>query len=205
MALTEIQQFFDQFAAEWDYHFKPERRKRLHQIFARNLSFLKGPILDLGCGTGILLEVFKQELKRPPEQIIELDLSLNMLKQVCEGKGKFFPPCFPVQADGQYLPLKSNTMGSVVAFQVFPHFLQPEQVSKEILRVLKPNGYFAVLHLDDHQTLNTLHRSLHPIVQNHQLPPANILQKFFEQHGFLRIKSAEHKGLYFVLVQKPLY
>lgn len=205
MALTEIQRFFDVYAEQWDYHFKPDRRQRLHRIFRQNLSFLKGAFLDLGCGTGILLNVFKQELENMPVSVMELDLSFSMLKQNCDRHSKLPFPRYFVQGDGQKLPLKSESFDNVIAFQVFPHFLNHEAVTKEVFRVLKPGGYFCVLHLDDHQTLNALHRSLHPAVENHQLPAANVLTKFFEQHGFLRIKSSEHKGLYFVLVQKPLY
>lgn len=205
MALTEIQRFFDVYAEKWDYHFKPDRRQRLHRIFRQNLSFLKGDFLDLGCGTGILLNVFKQELENMPVSVMELDLSFSMLKQNCDRHSKLPFPRYFVQGDGQKLPLKSESFDNVIAFQVFPHFLNHEAVTKEVFRVLKPGGYFCVLHLDDHQTLNALHRSLHPAVENHQLPAANVLTKFFEQHDFLRIKSSEHKGLYFVLVQKPLY
>lgn len=205
MALSEIQRFFDVYAEQWDYHFKLERRQRLHQIFKQNLSFLKEPILDLGCGTGILLDVFKQKLKNTPDSVIELDLSLNMLKQN-SGLHEQYPfQRYFIQGDGQQIPLKSKSMNNVIAFQVFPHFLNHQSATTEIFRVLKPGGYFCVLHLDDHQKLNSLRRSLHPAVENHQLPAANVLTKFFEQHSFLRIKSSEHKGLYFVPVQKPLY
>ncbi len=203
MALADIRQFFDVFALHWDDHFGKERRRQLHRIFGRHLSFLHGPILDLGCGTGILLDVFKSELQNNPELVIELDLSLAMLKRIPLSQRSLPFRVGLVQGDGQKLPLAPHTFNSVIAFQVFPHFQHVQQVTNEVLRILKPGGYFCVLHLDDHQTLNDLHRSLHPLVRNHRMMAATRLAKFFVHQGFLNRKTIEQKDLYLVVVKKP--
>ena len=90
-----------------------------------NSMELKGMILDLGSGTGMLSEFLNKE-------IIGVDFSIKMLKK--SGKYK-------ILGDAENLPFKNDTFDIVLSFtliQNLPNF----GVFKEVRRILKPNSLF---------------------------------------------------------------
>ena len=46
-----------------------------------------------------------------------------------------------IQSDGQYLPFKNLGFDSIISIDVLEHFENPEDVIKELYRVLKQDGY----------------------------------------------------------------
>ncbi len=199
--LRQIQKYFDQKAPDWDYSFDVEKLERLRAIFKSLIPPLESPVLDLGCGTGALLHVLPGQLP-DSAHIIELDISFFMLTQALAKSQNLKIRVNGLQGDGHALPFKAATVGSVVAFQVFPHFVQPQRVIEQIARCLKPGGLFCVLHLMDHQTLNNLHRRFGDVVQNHALPAINVLQSWAASQSFDVIEARENHELYLLLAQK---
>lgn len=92
---------------------------------------LKGDILDLGAGTGLLSDFLGTD-------VTAVDVSERMLK---EGSGK------RVQADVQELPFKSNSFDWVLSFSVIMNAENPSNVLEEVRRVLKPGGFFVLTYL----------------------------------------------------------
>ncbi|HLV36257.1 MAG TPA: class I SAM-dependent methyltransferase [Spirillospora sp.] len=88
-------------------------------------------VLDLGCGPGIYAEVLMQQ--QPGIRYYGLDLSSGML-------AKHPYPRSLVQADGQYLPFADCTFDVVMANHVLYHLPDIERATREIRRVLKPEG-----------------------------------------------------------------
>ncbi len=199
--LRQIQKYFDQKAPEWDYSFDVEKLERLRAIFKSLIPPLKSPVLDLGCGTGALLHVLPAQLSSNAP-IIELDISFFMLTQALAKSRNLKIRVNALQGDGHALPFKAATVGSVVTFQVFPHFVQPQRVIEQIARCLKPGGLFCVLHLMDHQKLNNLHRRFGDVVENHALPAVQVLQQWVESQSFEVLRAIENQELYLLLAQK---
>ncbi len=91
-------------------------------------------ILDVGCGTGILLnQLF---LLNKNLQLYGLDISSEMIK-IAKNKLKEVEI---KKGSASNLPYKNNIFDYVFCANSFHHYLNSEQSLKEMFRVLKPKG-----------------------------------------------------------------
>lgn len=103
---------------------------------ARAVSPRADDVLDLGCGSGGLI----QELVRPGRRVIGLDLSEHELALAAERSDTPF-----ICADGRRLPFADASLDAVVS-ALGPVVLQPPEVLfAEVGRVLRPGGVFAFI------------------------------------------------------------
>lgn len=99
---------------------------------------LKGKILDLGCGNG---EYSFLLAKRRENQIIALDSSpelCGIIRQ--ELVKKKIQNVQVVDGDAHHLPFPNDSFDACFCNTVLEHVNDPEQIVKEIKRVLKKNG-----------------------------------------------------------------
>jgi len=82
------------------------------------------PILDLGCGTGLLKKVLLRN-------IFGCDISFEMLERAAK-RGETV-----VQADMEFLPFKSGVFNSVLSFTSLQNLLEAKQALEEVKRVSK--------------------------------------------------------------------
>ena len=125
---------------------------------------LREPILDLGCGTGVVLRIFKGC------NIWGCDFSFNMLKFARYECRKL------ICADAHSLPFKDGVFSTVLCFQSFPHFDDKLQALSEMERVIKSGGQVLIIHLEDRNSLNRFHRRIRE-VENDFLPSLRSLKK----------------------------
>lgn len=95
----------------------------------------RGPILDVGCGTGIMLEHLA-DLGTPTG----LDFSATAL-EFCRKRGAERL----VQARGEQLPFADDSFAAVTAFGVIEHIDADRASIEEWARVLKPRGDLVLL------------------------------------------------------------
>ncbi len=96
----------------------------------------KGFILDVGCGTGIALEMIGKKSKR---RYFGIDISSTSI-QMCKTKGidcRFY--------NGQKIPFKDEYFQLVGSFNVLEHTNDPISFLNEKLRVLKKGGYLIIV------------------------------------------------------------
>ena len=93
------------------------------------------PVLDLGCGDGHFTESTFEEIN-----LIGFDPSLNELLQA-KGIGSLNPL---VQGLWANLPFPDNYFGTVISNSVLEHIPDVDEVIFEVVRVLKPGGFFVV-------------------------------------------------------------
>jgi ubiquinone/menaquinone biosynthesis C-methylase UbiE len=86
---------------------------------------LRGKIMDLGCGTGLLSEFLQRDL-------VGCDSSKEMLK--IRGSGDL--------CEIENLPYKNASFDWVLSFSVLMNSQDPEKALKEVKRVLKKDGTF---------------------------------------------------------------
>lgn len=108
----------------------------LHRLRERAMLRLladygRGPYLDVGCGTGLIL----RHLSGNPTGI---DLNPRNLEKA----RKYAPSASLIQGDiEERLPFDDNIFETVTSTEVLEHLLYPEKTLQEIARVLIPGGY----------------------------------------------------------------
>jgi ubiquinone/menaquinone biosynthesis C-methylase UbiE/DNA-binding transcriptional ArsR family regulator len=144
------QSYFRRHAAQWD------RIRKLHVTDAAVEDAMRAALaeqpfrslLDLGTGTGRILEMFGPQLERG----LGVDLSLDMLliaRDRLERAG--LRHCSVRQADIYDLPLADASFEAVVIHQVL-HFLDDGgRAVKEAARVLRPGGSLLMVDFAPHE------------------------------------------------------
>lgn len=89
----------------------------------------KAKILDVGCGYGVFLEKFVKNG-------FGIDGNYNHVN-VCKKRGLNV-----IHGYAEKIPFKDNEFDCVILMQTLEHSLKPDEVFKEIFRVLKPGGLF---------------------------------------------------------------
>ncbi len=103
-------------------------------------------ILDLGCGTGFVTRALLPAL-RPGDLLVAMDLGCAPLQAAVksERKSRPFVPA-PCAADAQQIPLADASIDLVAMNASLHHLPAPLDALREIDRVLKPGGFFALGH-----------------------------------------------------------
>lgn len=103
-------------------------------------------IVDIGCGTGLSTEVCVEYAKN----VIGVEASKDMLKKalIKENKNLKF-----IQGYGEKTGLKDECADIVICSQAF-HWMNPDSTIKEVYRILKKGGIFAVIDADYPPVIN---------------------------------------------------
>lgn len=86
--------------------------------------YIRGAVLDIGCGEKKYADLFKIE------RYISVELAV-----------KFRPD---IIANGEALPFSSETFDSILSTQVLEHVRDLDKFMLEVIRVLKQGGYFVI-------------------------------------------------------------
>lgn len=131
---------FDIWAGSYDWILPSVFYRAIHQ---RLLEYVNLPepanVLDLGCGTGRLLD--RLATKFPNLRGTGLDLSPNMLR-VARLSNRHRPRLIYVEGKAELLPFGDGQFDAVFNTISFLHYLEPQQVISEVSRVLTPGGRF---------------------------------------------------------------
>jgi ubiquinone/menaquinone biosynthesis C-methylase UbiE len=159
------------------------RTPRFLEYFSSLLSQIPGPrLLEVGCGEGLILgRVAKTEK-------FGIDLSVEALK-----RARMTGPAHLSVALAERLPFPSAYFDVIASVGVMEHFLDIDEATSEIRRVLRPGGhYVALTHIDQ-----TLWERLSQKVWDYVLPPRPL-----QFARWLRTKLAP--GAKADLVQQPI-
>lgn len=105
-------------------------------------------LLDIGTGTGRMLEVFGPRVERA----VGVDLSREMLAVARVNLERAdLPNCSIRQADMYQLPLPGASFDAVIIHQVLHYAERPAQAIAEAARVLRPGGHLAIVDFAPHE------------------------------------------------------
>jgi len=120
------------------YHMQERERAILNMLMENDIDISEGKILEVGCGSGHILQRF---LEFGAEKVFGIDLIEHRVKA---GK-KYHPNVFLVQGDAAQLPYPDHSFNLVMQFMCLSSVLNDhmrKQISIEMWRVLKPGGVF---------------------------------------------------------------
>lgn len=143
-------QFFNQIAFKWDL-----LKRKILGDFDLNLAIIQEippcrVAVDLGCGTGELMEKMQSIAKR----VIGVDSSSKMLEQA-RNRLRNSNENFDLRlGELEHLPLKNEEADCVVISMVLHHLSAPDLIIAELARVLKKNGTMIIADYDKHKDEN---------------------------------------------------
>ena len=178
--IKEHQKFFNHHAVDWDDDYSLEKIERIKNILSNSEIEYQGKILDVGCGTGILIPILK-EISAPDSTIFELDFALEMLEKNKYKKENKNPNIFRINSDVHTLPFADHSFDLAICFATLPHFWDKQKALMEIYRILSNQGYLVILHLMSSTQLNQLHASTGEIIKKDRMQPIPILSKYLEE------------------------
>lgn len=129
--------YYDEFAS-W---YEKERHEGYHALIDDlELSLLdpyvnaEAEVLEVGCGTGLLLDRVAPRAKRA----VGVDISAGMLQKAVERGLEV------AQADAAALPFADASFDLVYSFKVLAHVEQIDAALKEAARVTRPGGHLVL-------------------------------------------------------------
>ena len=127
---------YSRLARKYDTVWKKYNTATIDETLKRVDTAGSKTILDIGCGTGILLDEVQQ--RENGIQTFGCDLSFEMLRQTTQKEnGNLLHISV---ADATALPYPSDRFDTIFSTSVFHFIRNPNAALNEMYRVLKPNG-----------------------------------------------------------------
>ena len=127
----------------YDQLYRGEQYSKFRYIFFEKKLPIKNVILDIGCGTGLLIEFMKKHGIDFFKIYFCLEPSMNMLMKVIE-KGLCDERIVLLNGYGENLPIRDRVVDAIYLFTVWDNVEDRESLIKEVLRVLAPKGYVLI-------------------------------------------------------------
>ncbi len=200
MDLHHKQTYFNELAARWDHlPAPPDAPARLARFVARCLGDSAHRVLDVGCGTGVLLGHLHAS-PAPPREVVELDLAEAMLQE--NRKKPAAASVAHVCGEAQRPPFRHSAFDRVICFNALPHLSPIDETLARMLDCLCPDGLLTVGHLMASTELNQFHSMIGGAVAGDRLPPASDLAAVLTGLGAEVVCQEEEPGWYFVQARR---
>ena len=152
MNKSDVIEFFDRYAAQWDADQIPKdaiiNRILDNANIGENLD-----VLDVACGTGVLFPFY---LERGVRTVTGIDISHEMARIAAE-KHKDIETIRVICGDVEETRFDKQ-FDSVMVYNAFPHFPDPERLIATLASLLKAGGRLTIAHsasreqIDDHHS-----------------------------------------------------
>jgi ubiquinone/menaquinone biosynthesis C-methylase UbiE len=191
--------YFNELAAEWDHLPGQPDTGQIRDFVhcSRVAGALR--ILDVGCGTGILLP-YLRDFYSEATCLVEFDFAEHMLKV---NAAKYSDDRIShICADAQSMPFADSCFDLVLCFGILPHLDNKSAAIGQIFRILRQGGVLCVGHLMGSSELNTFHSGLPGPVSGDLLPSVETLAHMLRETGITEISAEENPHWYFLRAVK---
>jgi len=189
--------FFDKLAPSWDS--MEIRFNDVIDTILDNAGVTAGTsILDVACGTGILIPDY---LKRGVEKVTAIDISPKMTEIAMNKFGnedKVEIICGDVQNDDRL-----ETYDRIVVYNAFPHFPDPDRLISNLSQRLTDDGTLTIAHGQSREKIDAHHNGAAKHVSN-GLMEVEKLVEIFERYLDVTVSISDEK-MYQVVGRKWRY
>ena len=192
-------EFFNALAESWDTT-RAHDPARLRELTARTGIGSGDAVLDVGCGTGVLIP-FLRESVGDSGCVLGIDIADNMVK-IAADKFARFDNVAVRRAD--IMEFSTDCLFQhVTCLNFFSHIQdRPAFLRKVIGEWLAPEGFLHVFHDISRTRVNAIHGES-KTVKKDRLPPCGEVGELFRAAGFIVEVCFETDESYFVRGRKP--
>lgn len=189
--------FFDRLAGNWDES-RAHDDAKLSRLIEMAGIHAQDRVLDIGCGTGVLLPFLKAVVGENGS-ITELDFSANMIARAKMKHGDTAGVTYVVADILEYEPGVLFT--KVVCLNFYPHVQDKNLFIKRMNRLLDDQGALIIMHDMSRAAVNAIHGQS-AVVTEDRLPPVEDIAKLLAENGFVVDKTMDTADLYFIRGRK---
>jgi len=147
MNKADIIEFFNSCAPSWDAEMIKD--DRIINCILDKAGIVEGTrVLDVACGTGVLFPYYAER----GAHVTGIDISPEMVIRA----RKKFPNTRVICGDVESFSF-DTAFDSVVVYNAFPHFPEPERLIRALALLLTPGGRLTVAHGMSQSRINTHH------------------------------------------------
>ena len=186
MNKRDVIEFFDRYAPHWDADQIP--KDRIINRILDNVGIGEGQdILDVACGTGILFPFY---LERKAASVTGIDISPEMAKLASE-KHREYDSTRVICGDVEETSF-DRQFDSVMVYNAFPHFPEPDQLIATLATLTKEGGRLTIAHGASREQIDNHHSGAASKVSN-GLMSAEELKELFEPYFRVDIVISTHE------------
>lgn len=192
-------EFFNTLAESWDQA-RAHDPARLAELVARTGIQAGQAVLDVGCGTGVLISHLLKTVGATG-RVTGVDVSDNMV-EIAARKYAGSANAALLRCDVMdYAP--AGRFDHVTCLNFFPHIQdKPAFLQKALADWLAPGGWLHIFHDLSRQQVNRIHGGSKEVGED-RLPPCEAVGELLQAAGFVSVEFYENDRCFFVQGQKP--
>ena len=183
--------------------YRPDYPKEILEVFRDEMNLTENSVIaDIGSGTGISSKVFLENGNR----VFGVEPNAVM-RAAAENFLRDFPKFQSVDGTAENTNLPDNSVDFVIAAQAF-HWFEPEKTRAEFKRVLRENGFVALIWNERQLNTNEFLREYEQLLKKygtdyekvrHDNIDKEVLTEFFQSEfsskTFLNVQTLDFEGL----------
>lgn len=196
-------EIFNALAEEWDSMcaLKEGQARTLRESLSRMEIPRDGAVLDVGCGTGVLVP-YLLPLLGEEGRYVGLDVADAMIRvarsKFADRRVKF------VNEDIYNYDCRGGPYDFTIVFSAFPHLHDKKSALATLARATRPGGRLCIMHVESSSAINAYHRErvTNEVLRNDRLPPIEELLAIVDGREWKSIRAEDREGLYLLLLER---